>query len=158
MVYHQNTANLRYTGWNENTNASFNALFDDNNLKEYQSVIHRLLKGAGPNGRDVIVPLETISSVLYQCYETRAMRTGDIYSRYIQADNINHTVLEDIVNRAINIIVTQIKTEYAMEEQNKRLTVWNTVLGDFNKEGLRGHSEIKLRNRRPPPMQFHMKY
>ena len=45
-----------------------------------------------------------------------------------------------------------------MIEANKKLTIWNTVYGDFNKEGLRGHSQIKIREKHPQYMAFNMNY
>ena len=47
--------------------------------------------------------------------------------------------LPDIVDESILI----------MEENNKKLTIWTTVFGDFNSHGLRSHAPIKLRERKP---------
>ena len=41
---------------------------------------------------------------------------------------------------------------------NEKLTIWTTLLGDFNEHGLRQYPPIKLRNKRPDPMLFHMRY
>ena len=45
-----------------------------------------------------------------------------------------------------------------MEENNRKLTIWTTVYGDFNQHGLQQHSKIKVRNKRPNPMEFNMNY
>ena len=45
-----------------------------------------------------------------------------------------------------------------MEENNKKLSIWTTVYGDFNAHGLRQHPPIKIRKKRPDPFQFHMRY
>jgi len=58
----------------------------------------------------------------------------------------------------MNIIISQIKNQTEMEEQNKKLTVWSTLLGDFNKEGLRSHPPIKIRRNHPQYMAFNMNY
>jgi hypothetical protein len=152
-------ADRKFIGWDTSRNESFTTLFNKDNVAVYQSRITELLQGVEPTGRPIIVPIDTILSVLYQCYESNRPQVGDIYSRYIQAEyTVSRDDLSDIVNRAMNIIVSTIRTEYGVLECNKRLTVWNTVLGEFNKEGLRSHSQIKLRRKRPEPMQFNMNY
>ena len=45
-----------------------------------------------------------------------------------------------------------------MINANKQLSKWTTILGDFNKYGLRGHSQIKVNNKRPQSMMFNMNY
>jgi hypothetical protein len=46
-----------------------------------------------------------------------------------------------------------------MAEANSKLSVWDaTLLGDFNPHGLRQFPPIKLRQRGPDRMLFHMKY
>jgi len=54
--------------------------------------------------------------------------------------------------------LSNIKNQMEMEQANKKLTVWTTLLGDFNKEGLRAHAPIKLRRRHPQYMAFNMNY
>jgi hypothetical protein len=149
-------AQYKYAAWNGTKTTSFEALFNDENVQHYQSIIRELLKGV--SSRPILVSLDTIKSVLWQCYESRNPLVGDPYSRYIQASNVNRTDLEDIVNRTINIIVSQIRNEYGMIENNKKLTKWTTVLGDFNAAGLRSHPPLKIRSKKPETMQFHMKY
>jgi hypothetical protein len=151
---------LRYAGWNQTSeNPNYRVLFSEENMLAYQKEITRLLTGVGPNNRPIIVPLDTIGNVLYQCYETNTPRVGDIYSRYIQSENsLQRNDIETIQKRAINIIVTQIRNEYGMAENNQKLTIWSTLYGDFNDQGLRSHPPIKLRNKHPQYMQFHLKY
>lgn len=152
-------ADRKYVGWDVSKNDSFSTLFNRENVLVYQKRITELLQGVEPSNRPIIVPVDTILSVMYQCYQSNQPQTGDIYSRYIQAENtLNRDDLTNIVNRAINIIVSQIRTEYAMIACNNKLTVWTTVLGDFNREGLRSHDVIKLRKRGPERMQFNMNY
>ena len=63
-----------------------------------------------------------------------------------------------MINQTVNIIVSAIKDEIEITEQNKKLTAWTTVLGDFNEQGLRSHAPIKLRERHPQYMAFNMNY
>jgi hypothetical protein len=151
-------ANLKYVGWDETVNNSFNVLFDKAKILEIQNKITQLLEGVEPSGRPILVPTNTIISVLFQCYESNTPIQGDLYSRYIQPDYANRDDLDKIVNNAINIIVSHVRTDYGTLACNRRLSIWNTVLGDFNKEGLRAHPQIKLRKKRPEPMQFNMNY
>lgn len=157
MTSFSTTADRKYIGWDTSQNESFATLFNRENVRVYQTRITELLQGVAD--RPIIVPVDTILSVLYQCYQSNTPQTGDIYSRYIQAENaLNRDDLSNIVNRAINIIVSQIRTEYGMIACNNKLTVWTTVLGDFNREGLRGHDVLKLRRKGPERMQFNMNY
>lgn len=157
IATYQTPADFQHIGWDPNE--SYATLFNRENVLAYQKRITELLQGVEPSNRPIIVPVETIVNVLYQCYMSNKPRTGDIYSRYIQAENVfERDDLTEIVNRAINIIVTHIQTDYGMRQCNNKLTVWNSVLGDFNREGLRGHDIIKVRKRGPERMQFHMNY
>jgi hypothetical protein len=66
--------------------------------------------------------------------------------------------MRSIINQTINIITSQIRNEMEMAQNNKKLTVWTTLLGDFNKEGLRSHAPIKIRRKHPQYMAFNMNY
>ena len=84
---------------------------------------------------------------------------GDIYSRYIISgieETRNDT--RDIIDRAIEVIVSQIRTEKEVEENNKKLTIWTTLYGDFNAHGLRQTPPIKVRKHKKPAFQFNMNY
>lgn len=62
-----------------------------------------------------------------------------------------------ILNQVVEFMVEYIKTEYEINANNKRYSAWSTLYG-ANDVGLRAHSQIKLRERRPTPFQFHMKF
>ena len=141
------------------TSQNYQQLWDESRLRMIQQKLTQLLDGVSPDGRPIIVPIDTIGNVMYQCYKTNRPKVGDIYSRYIISgieDTRND--IRDITDRAINIIMSQIRNEYDIIESNRKLTVWNTVLGDFNKEGLRSHAPIKIRKGGPQRFQFHMRY
>jgi hypothetical protein len=138
---------------------NYRFLWEPARLLTYQKKITELLQGCSPDGRDIIVPLNVIGNVLSQCYENYQPQVGDIYSRYIlpSIEN-NRNDVRDIVDQMINVVVSQIRNEYETINNNNKLTIWNTLYGDFNKEGLRAHSVIKIRKRHPDYMQFNMNY
>ncbi len=145
------TGYQRHVGYDATVQGNLNLqnLFAPERLAVYQQKITQLLEGVEPTGRLIVVPLETIGSVLSQCYESNKPKVGDIFSRYIQQDiEAGRNDVRDIVDRAITIIVGQIKNEYETIENNKKLSVWNALLGDFSKEGLRAHPPIKLNRKR----------
>ena len=149
----------RFAGWQNTAQTSTNyvELWKPERLYSIQKTITQLLEGVKPV--PIIVSLDVIGNVLSECYDSHRPPVGDIYSRYIQWDiDSNRDDIRDIVDRAIEIIVRQIRTEYETEEQNKKLTIWNTVYGDFNQVGLRQHPPIKVRHRRSDRMQFNMNY
>ena len=150
----------KYVGWESTTanNPNYKFLFDPDRLRLYQTKITDLLQGVGPDNRPIIVPIESIGSVLSQCFESNRPQVGDIYSRHIQERKTDRDDGVVIVDRMINIIVSQIRNEYETIANNNKLTIWNTLLGDFNKEGLRSHPPIKIRKKRVPFMQFNMNY
>jgi hypothetical protein len=148
----------KFVGYDATVAASsnFQYLWEPERMKMYQQKITQLLEGVGPNGRPIIVPLDKIGSVLYTCFETNKPTIGDIYSRYIIPETRED--IAQIVDRMINIIVSTIRNEFENNANNQRLTVWNSLLGDFNEQGLRAHAPIKLRKNRIPFMQFNMNY
>jgi hypothetical protein len=150
---------MKHVGWTGTVDdrMNYNSLWAPARLQLIQQKITQLLQGVRSDGRNIIVPIDVIGNVLSQVYETNSPQVGSIYSRYIQ-ENPGRNDVRDIVDRSINIIVSQIKNEILNEQNNKRLTIWNTVLGDFNSQGLRAHAPIKIRKKRPATMQFNMNY
>ena len=92
-------------------------------------------------------------------YDSFRPATGDIYSRYIVPNGMStQSYVQSMVNQVIEVIVSNVKNTLEIEANNEKLTVWTTLYGDFNKDGLRQHPPIKTRNKRPTPMQFNMNY
>jgi hypothetical protein len=146
----------KYVGWDTSLNTQYLQLWQPEFLSQIQSKISQLLEGVGPDNRPIIVSMDTITHVISQVVATFRPETGDIYNRDMNQYQRND--IRDIVDRSIEIITTHIRNEYEIIENNKKLSIWSTLYGDFNKEGLRGHSTIKLRNKRPQPMMFNMNY
>ena len=148
---------LKYIGWDQTFKANKNIqmLVHPENLKRYQARITHILKGVHPEGRPIVVPIDTIEHVIFKCYEAHRPQVGSIYSRYIQKSD--RSDIELIIEDAISRIVNQIKTEYGTIKNNNSLTIWTTLYGDFNQNGLRAHSSIKVRNTGNRG-QIHMRY
>ncbi len=151
----------KFAGWGQTIQdrPDYQSLWTPERLLLIQAKITQLLDGVDETGRQIQVPIDTIASVLSNVYESNRPEVGSIYSRYIQMEpESNRNDIREIIDRTINIIVSQVKNELLTIEQNKKLTIWNTLYGDFNKEGLRQHTPIKIRNKHPQLMAFQMNY
>lgn len=148
-------------GWQQTSedNEKIAFIFSRQNLDYLSQTISDALDGVDPQNRRIIIPHDKIANVLNTIYlnGTRP-NIGDIYTRYIIPPIQTRNDIRDINNQTITIIVSYIKNEIEMEQNNKSLTVWNTLYGDFNKEGLRQHPIIKIRKRHPQYMAFNMNY
>lgn len=156
-----NFQQIRHVGWGstEQFDSPFKQLWTKQNLEMIQRKITELLMGVDKNNRPIIVPVDKIASVMNSVYDSHRPQIGDIYSRFILPEMTDkRNDIRDIIDRTIEIITSTIRNEYEIIENNKKLTVWNTLYGDFNKEGLRAHAPIKIRKGGPMRFQFHMNY
>ena len=151
-----NDSYVRFVGFQ--SSVDLNYYFSKENVKIISNEITELLKGVDPDNRPIIVPDRTILNILDGVYNTYRPPTGDIYGRYNVPTGDNTGYLQDMIMQTIEIITSDVKNNLEMDENNRKLTVWTTVLGDFNEKGLRSHSDIKIRQKRPTPMQFNMNY
>jgi hypothetical protein len=150
-----------YVGWEHTSQMDdhLKYLYSVENLSNLQKIITKSLEGVHPDGKDIIVPLNEIASSLSNIFEN-ANRTniGDIHTRYIVPQETPRNDCKTINEQTIQAIVSLLRTQFQVEKNNKKLTVWNTLYGDFNKEGLRAYPPIKLRNKHPQYMAFNMNY
>jgi len=166
-----NWSNLKNTSFNGNfmanvgwdvtadQNEQLDYLYSDSNLDQLSKTITSALQGVDPYNRNIIVSKENIASVLSNVYRFGTRQNiGDIHSRFIIPQSQPRCDIRSINNQTMNIIISQIKNQTEMETNNKKLTVWSTLLGDFNKEGLRSHAPIKIRRNHPQYMAFNMNY
>ena len=149
---------MRHVGYKEN-NGCIRKYFSKDNVDLISYKITQLLMGVDPQNRPIIVPDKTICSVMSDIYNGFRPPTGDIYGRYNIPNGMDsESYVQDMIDQTIEIIVSDVSNNLGIEENNKKLTIWNTVLGDFNINGLRSHSAIKVLNKRPQPMQFFENY
>jgi len=130
------------------------------NIDKISAKISQLLMGVDPQNRKIIVPDKTICSIMSSVYTNFRPETGDIYSRYNIPNNNSGTdyYISRMTDEVINIITTDVKNNLGMEQANSKLSIWTTVLVDFNAHNLRSHAPIKLREKRPQPMMFNLNY
>lgn len=150
----------KYISW-ANTignNENYKYLWSNDNLSMIQRKITEILRGLREDGRPIIVPFDIIGNVLFQCIQTNNNVSGDMYTMYIITRDNQRNDVSEIINRTINIITSQIRNEYEIEQNNKKLTIWSTLYGTLNEQGLRAHAPIKIRKGGPDRFMFQMNY
>lgn len=148
---------MRFVGYTE-SNDCIKELYAPENIKLVSKQITKLLMGVDPHNRPIIVPDQSICNMISECYDSFRPPTGDIYGRYNIPGSQSNAGFQSIINQAIELITSQVRNTLEIEENNAKLTAWTTVYGDFNEHKLRQHAPIKVRVKRPAPMQFNMNY
>ena len=150
-----------FVGWPETSAGDefVEYLFSPSTLRVISEQITQALDGVDPLGRRIVIPDDKICNVLSSVYRN-GTRTeiGDIYSRYTIPQKEARCDQRDIINQTVNIITSYIRDEVGITENNKKLTKWTTVLGDFNEAGIRSHPIIYTREKHPQYMAFNMRY
>ena len=144
----------RYVGIEQTS--IYDKLYDDKLICNIQHYLAEKLRPFEKQKRKVVIDKEIIISVMQNIISARIPNTGDIYTHYTipnEEDDIS-----DIINRTIQILYSDIKNEMEMEQNNAKLSVWSTLYGDFNKQGLRAHAPVKIRKNKPQSMLFNMNY
>lgn len=119
-------------------NEIYYTFFSKNNIQFISDQITIRLRGVHPEGKNIIVPTDKIISVMDSIWYN------------------NYRDYESLTMMTISYIVNYIQSEYQMEQQNKKLSIWVTNFGE--ETGLRQHSQIKLRERGPNRFVFNMNY
>lgn len=149
---------VKHVGYSEN-NVCIQKYYNQSTVRIISKKITELTLGVDPQNRPIIVPDSTICSIMSDVYNSYRPPTGDIYSRYIvPSGTSSESYVQNMIDQVIEIIVSDIRNNLEMEENNRKLSIWTTVYGDFNQSGLRQHPPIKVRNKRPTPLQFNMNY
>lgn len=159
----------RHVGW-DSTKPRYN---DPTVISWISDAVMR--KTMGLDKRPIRVTDRVIESVLDSFLNSHRAFPGDIHTRFnipgdgnfsgdfgvVQkafsfSDNVGLSS-NYIINQVVEFIAQHLETEYAINTNNKRFSAWSTLYG-ANDAGLRAHSQIKLREKRPTPFQFHMKF
>ncbi len=140
---------MKHVGWAQTVidEPCYNSLFTEDTIRNISKQITKLTLGVDKDNRPIVVPDETICSVMSNVYDSRQPEVGDIHTRYIIPKSGPVNQVQVMIDRTIEIITSQIKNEFGMRQWNESLSIWDTVLGDFNSAGLRRHSQIKIRRK-----------
>lgn len=152
--------NSNMVGWNGSIsdNPIIQKLFSKQTIRTIQQKTSEYLVGLDPNGKRIIPSERVVEAILYGVYRSHRPETGDIYGKYL-VNNMNmRNDYAYIVDKCISLLVRGIRDELETEQNNEKLSIWTTVLGDFNEHGLRQYAPIKIREKRPDNFQFHMRY
>lgn len=136
----------RHTGYDPSS-PCYSKYFNQKTVDIISRQISLNLLGLLPNNQVIKVTDNVIGHVMSSVYQDRMAKVADIYTIYTIPDSRPVDFVNEMIDRVINIITENIRTEYEMISNNQKLTKWTTVLGDFNKHNLRSHSEIKIRER-----------
>ena len=138
----------------------YEKLFSNETIDALTASINAQLQGIGPDGQNVMYTPNAVAGELSTVFNTTRVPTGDIYSRYIIDDPDEcWNFIQRVLDRTQELMVSVTQNQYGAIRCNNQLSIWPaTVLGDFNKLGLRQTPKIKIRERHPEYMQFHMRY
>ena len=141
---------MRYVGWDADyPNQAYKYLFKTENINKVSRKITELLEGVDSKGRAIIIPNYRICEVVSAIFDQTTREISNIFAEDNIPRNQPRADISTIFNRTIAQIVTIVKSELGMKEQNDKLTIWTTVLGDFNEHGLRSHPPIRTNERHP---------
>lgn len=153
---------MRHVGWSttvSQNSSCYHKFFSPITVNIISRKVTELLMGVNPENKPIKVTDRVICGVMSQVFDTFRPTTGDIYGRYNVPNGYGvDSYVQNMIDQTIEIIYSEVRTTLEMEENNKKLTIWTTVYGDFNEHGLRQHSYIKTRNKKPSTMQFNMNY
>ncbi len=149
---------VRHVGYTEST-PCIREYYSQNTITTISHKVTQLLMGVDPDNRPIVVPDRMICNIMSWVYDGYRPATGDIYGRYTVPNNEPANMVDDMINQVINIIVSDVKINLETEQNNAKLSVWTSILGDgVNDNGLRSHAPIKVRHKRPEPFLFNMNY
>lgn len=158
--YEETIDSNQYVGWETQTswNTFLMKLFSKQTVKTIQQKTSEYLMGVDEQGRKIVPSERIIESALLGVFNNYRPNTGDIYGKYTVVNDNSRDDYSYIVDQVISLLVRNIRNDLEMQHNNSKLTIWTTLLGDFNEHGLRQYPPIKVRNKRPDPMLFHMRY
>jgi hypothetical protein len=149
---------MRYVGWGESETPFSKKFFSEITIKNIKEILFIKLKDLRSDGRPIIVADKVITHVMSQIYNQYTPQLGDIYTLLTIPSSEPRNDMKLLMDMVIETIYSNISNEIQMEENNKRLTVWTTVLGDFNEHGLRQHAPIKINEKNINKVRFNMMY
>ena len=151
-----NSMYMSHVGYEDSGFSTIRGYFSEDTVNFIQQKVTELLKPDFPQG--VIVVCDRIKDVMNAVYRNYQPAVGDIFTRFnIIGEFSSSNMVNDMINQVVSIIANNVKNTLEMEKANNKLDIWDSVLGDGNRMGVRAHSTIKI-NRRRPPLMFNMNY
>lgn len=135
--------------------------FSQNTIDIISHKVTQLLMGVDPQNRPIIVPDKQIGFVMDTVYRNFIpYNAGDIYTRYVVPNGNNtDSYVQNMIDQVIEIIYSDVKNNIEIDQNNAKLTIWTTILGEgMNEHQLRSFPPLKTLLKRPAPMQFNMNY
>lgn len=147
-------------GWSATVsdNPIVQRLFSQQTIYTIQHKVSEYLVGLDPKGRKIIPSQRVVETALFGVFRSHQPETGDIYGKYLVNNMEMRNDYAYIVDKTISLLVRGIRDETETIQNNEKLSIWTTVLGDFNEHGLRQYAPIKTREKRPDNFLFHMRY
>ena len=148
----------RYVGWSVSQQEFDKKFFSERTVRDISNKLKELLKCLRKDGRPIVVADRVIAHMMSEVFYKNRPQLGDGYFMYniVAAEpRDDYETMQDMV---VEMIFNTIKTEYEMDENNRKLTIWTSVLGDFNKHGLRQYTDIKLNEKNISTVRFNMNY
>lgn len=153
MTETNNYESIRHSGWNDDGQYNnLNVFLSDSTAAFIQSKLCSYFGGK------VIVPLDKIIHLMNGVYDGYRPSTGDIFTRYNVKSNENYNAVDELINQTLKIAYDTIRDDFDTRYQNSQLSIWTSVLGEFNEHGLRSHAPIKLKRRRVPSTFINMNF
>lgn len=135
---------LAFVGWKTSADrGGYRFFFSEENMTFIADEVQRLLAIAGHPG--IRVSRNVIGNVMSNLSRNNNPVIGDIFTRYIIPNNEGRDDVRALTVQTINVIYNTIMEEKETVRFNERLSIWTTVLGDFNAEGLRAHAPLKIK-------------
>lgn len=147
--------NYRFVGWSTSTaiGSNYFEFFSDQTVDLISKEVSKLTMGVDCKGRKIIVPNDKILHIMSEVFHTNSPVIGDIYTVYNIPQMGPRNDVQQMINRTIQIIVNDIEVNLGFEQNNAKLNIWDTVLGDFNSQQLQSVPQgfAKTKKRRPQP-------
>lgn len=148
----------RYVGWKMSESTFDRQFFSKITVNYISRKVSELLRCLREDGRPVKVSDNVIANVMSSAYNTYRPQLGNGYFMYTQPQDEPRDDMKTLTDIVIQIIYDYVKNEYEMAENNKKLTIWTTLYGDFNEHGLRQHPILRVNDKPINRLRFNMNY
>uniref|UniRef100_A0A6C0KSV6 Uncharacterized protein n=1 Tax=viral metagenome TaxID=1070528 RepID=A0A6C0KSV6_9ZZZZ len=148
----------RYVGWSISQGELDKRFFSEQTVRDISLKLKELLKCLRKDGRAIVVADRVIAHMMSEVFYKNRPQLGNGYFMYTIPAAEPRNDYETMKEMVIEMIFHNIKTEYEIDENNKKLTIWTSVLGDFNKHGLRQYTDLKINEKNINKVRFNMNY